>query len=612
MLNLNVSTKSLDINTLIQKSRKAAKAREQWKKQGGESGRPRLGSVKLCLRLLDDARHGWGNLLALFLLGLVSTPLALLTPFSLKIAVDSVLGSKPLPALLQAIFPRAWQVSPTAILVFACALALSIQLLQAMQAFGTWVYELYTEEKLVLDARVRLFGHVQRMSLRDHGAMGASDLLYRLQYDAFCMQGIAIHGLIPACSSLVMFLTMFGVTLLLDWQLALLSLGILPIMWGISRLHARKSRGHWSEVKETETTAISVLKEVLDGIRVVKAFAQEERETSRFRERASHRLRRYLGAIRTETEFGLLVTGVIATVSAASLYLGVRHVQLGVLTLGNFLVVMAYLVKLLKPLETFSQQVAAIQGSLASAERVYSLYDESPDLTESPSARAMVHARGDIEFRSVCFGYREDRITLENVSFRAAPGQRVGIVGPTGSGKTTLINLLGRFYDPESGSILLDGIDLRDIRLADLRRQFAFVLQEPVLFSGSIAENISYGKPDAGIEEIEAAARAAGAHEFITSMPDGYETEVGERGSRLSGGERQRVSIARAFLVDAPVLVLDEPTNSVDRAMEESIAASLERLQHGRTTITITHHPALLKDYDMILRIECGRRIEGE
>jgi ATP-binding cassette subfamily B protein len=292
--------------------------------------------------------------------------------------------------------------------------------------------------------------------------------------------------------------------------------------------------------------------------------------------------------------------------TAAVLYVGVRHVQSGVLTLGDLLLVMGYLAQLYGPLRTLSKRAVGLQSKFASAERAFALLDRAPDVPERADAWPIARARGEIEFQGVSFDHG-DRPILRDVSFHVPPATRVGIVGPTGAGKTTLLNLLLRLHDPSAGRILLDGVDLRDYRLADLRGQFAVVLQEPVLFSTSLAENIAYARPDASHEDIVAAATAANVHAFIAQLPRGYDTVVGERGMMLSGGERQRVSLARAFLKDAPILILDEPTSAVDVRSESLIMEALERLMQGRTTLVVAHRLSTLEGCDMRLEIEHGR-----
>jgi ATP-binding cassette, subfamily B, bacterial len=284
----------------------------------------------------------------------------------------------------------------------------------------------------------------------------------------------------------------------------------------------------------------------------------------------------------------------------------VLHVRSGTLTLGELLMVMAYLAQLYGPLATVTKKVAELQSSLASAVRAFSLLDEVPDVAERPDARPISRASGAVVFRNVSFAYEKCRPVLRGISFELSPGARVGIMGATGAGKTTLASLLTRFYDPSAGQILLDGIDLRDYKLADLRNQFAIVLQEPVLFSASIAENIAYARPGASDREIVAAAKQANAHEFIGTLPQAYDTQVGERGMRLSGGERQRISLARAFLKDAPILILDEPTSAVDTRTEAAILEAMERLMRGRAAFIIAHRLSALKHCDPVLLIKDG------
>ncbi len=305
--------------------------------------------------------------------------------------------------------------------------------------------------------------------------------------------------------------------------------------------------------------------------------------------------------------FDLLIGLITAVGSASVLWLGVRHVRAGVLSLGDLLLVMAYLSQLYEPLRTIGKKVSSLQGYFTSAERAFSVLDEKPDVVERPDASPLTRARGDVAFQNVSFAYEEGRPVLHDISFEAPAGARLGIAGRTGAGKTTLVSLLTRFYDPLSGQILLDGVDLRDYKLADLRQQYAIVLQEPVLFSTSIAENIAYARPDASEEDIVPAAKLANAHDFIAALPEGYETNVGERGMCLSGGERQRISLARAFLKDAPILVLDEPTSSVDTKTESVIMEAMERLMKGRTTFIIAHRLSTLENCDLRLELEKGR-----
>jgi ATP-binding cassette subfamily B protein len=380
----------------------------------------------------------------------------------------------------------------------------------------------------------------------------------------------------------------------------------------ISWFYSRRLRSRWLKVHELDSSAFSVTQEVLVAIRVVKAFGQEDREARRYADHSGKSLRENVRVTFSEGVFSLMVGLTTAAGTAVVLFIGVRLVLSGTLTLGDLLLVIGYLAQLYGPLNTLSNSKAALQSSLASVERAFSILDEAPDVVERPGARPLARATGAVAFRNVSFAYRENHPVLHDVSFEIDPGTRVGISGKTGAGKSTLMSLLTRFYDPTVGEIFLDGIDLRDYKLADLRNQFAIVLQEPVLFSTSIAENIAYASPEASEEEIVEAAKAANAHEFVVNLSDGYETEVGERGMSLSGGERQRIALARAFLKDAPILILDEPTSSVDTKTEAAIMEAMERLMHGRTTFMIAHRLGTLAHCDTRLEIEDGRVVRLE
>jgi ATP-binding cassette subfamily B protein len=557
--------------------------------------------------LLAEARPYWPHLAGIFLLGLLSAPLALLLPLPLKIAVDSVLGDHPLPAVLQAVLPGAADASPTGLLMVAAGLVMAVGLLVQLQALANWLLQTYTGERLVLRFRARLFAHLQRLSLAYHDRQGSTDATYRMQYDAPAIQWVLINGITPLLTSGVMLLGMVVVTSRIDQYLAAVALAVAPVLYGLRRSSSRRLRGQWYQVKEFESSAMSVVQEVIAALRVVKVFGQEQREEQRFVRHASRGVHGQMRLALTQGGFDLLVGLTIAAGTAAVLVIGVRHVQAGLLTLGDLLLVMSYLTQLYGPLETVSKKVAELQASLASAERAFTVLEEAPDAVDRPGAVRIVRASGAVIFRRVSFAYPDGHAVLREVTLDVAPGTTVGIMGTTGAGKSTLLSLLLRFYDPDTGTILLDGRDVRDYRLEDLRKQFAVVLQEPVLFSASLAENIAYARPGARATEITDAARAANAHDFIQALPDGYDTQVGERGIRLSGGERQRISIARAFLKDAPVLILDEPTAAVDVRTEAMIIEAMERLSTERTTFIIAHRRSTLAHCTVILRMEDGR-----
>ncbi|MBI4524295.1 MAG: ABC transporter ATP-binding protein [Deltaproteobacteria bacterium] len=562
-------------------------------------------------RLLEQARPFWAHLAGIFLLSLFATPLSLLVPLPLKIAVDNVVGSQPLPEFLGEILPATVSESKAAVLLLAAGLVIAVALLMHVQGLATWLLQTYTGEKVVLSLRAQLFRHVQRLSLSYHEKKGTADSIYRIQYDASSIQHILINGVIPFLTAVITVAMMIYITTLLDWQLALIALTVSPVLILVTRACSRQLRSGWFEVKELESTAMSVVQEALTAARVVKAFGREDHESTRFVRHASRSMWGQLRLAFIEGGTDLLVGLTVALGTATALFIGVRHVQSGVLTLGELLIVMTYLAQLYDPLKTISKKVSDLQSALAGAERTFGLLDQAPDVVERRDARSIVRAQGAVAFRNVSFGYEPARLVLRDISFQVMPGTHVGIVGTTGAGKTTLMSLLTRFYDPTSGQILLDGVDLRDYKVADLRNQFAIVLQEPVLFSTSIAENIAYADPNASQEKIIEATKAANAHDFIRRLPAGYETQVGERGMALSGGERQRISLARAFLKDAPILILDEPTSSVDANTEAGILDAMERLIRGRTAFIIAHRPSALRLCQVILRIESGRLIEN-
>ena len=570
-----------------------------------------MGDVALYRRLLRQARPYWTHFLALFAMGLLASLIALLNPVPLKIVVDSVLGGRPLPSFLHALLPAAATRSPATILFVAIGLLVAVAALGQLQALTSTLLRTYVGERLVLEFRARLVQQVQRLSLSYHDSRGTADSLYRIQHDAPAIQNIMVDGVIPFVAASVTLVTMIVVTARLDWELALVALGVTPALLLLSRVYRSHLRTQSRYVKKLETAALAVVHETLGALRVVKAFGQEGRETDRFIRRSSEGMAARIHLAFLEGRFGLLVGLTTAGGVAAVLLIGVRHVRSGTLTLGELLMVLSYLGQLYDPLKTISRKAAALQSYLASAERVFALLDERPDVPERPHARPLGRAVGAVEFRDVCFAYDADHPVLHVVSFDVPPGARVAVAGTTGAGKTTLVSLLTRFYDPTGGAILLDGVDLRDYRLADLRDQFAIVLQEPVLFSTSIAENIAYARPGAGELEIVQAARAAGAHDFIIRLPRGYATPVGERGMQLSGGERQRVALARAFLKDAPLLILDEPTSSVDVKTEAVILDAMDRLMRGRTAFLITHRASALVGCDVRLQLERGRLVEA-
>jgi ATP-binding cassette subfamily B protein len=557
-------------------------------------------------RVLDQARPFWLQIAGLALFDLLATPLVLLLPLPLKIAVDNVLGSQPLPAVLSAFVPD-WAASTNVkLLALAAALQVLVVLLIHLQALSSYFLSSQIGEALTLAFRARLFGHVQRLSLLYHDSKGTADSIYRIQYDAASIQWITL-GAIPLVTASVKLLSMIYVIARIDWQLAVVALAVAPMLLVVTHTYKQRMRPYYRGAKELESHALGVVQEVLTAVRVVKAFGREDNEQERFVLQSRKGMQARVRLSFAEGLFGLIVNVTTAVGTAAVLFIGIRTVQRGIITLGELLMISSYLAQLYEPLKTFSRTIANMQSSLTSAHRAFELLAEAPEVVERPNARPLKRAMAAIEFRNVSFAYDTKNPVLRGVSFCVEAGSWVGIAGKTGAGKTSLVSLLTRFYDPNSGQILLDGEDLREYRLADLRDQFAIVLQEPVLFSTSIAENIAYARPGVHEEDIRRAAVSANAHDFIMNLPDGYDTLVGERGMRLSGGERQRIALARAFLKDAPILILDEPTASVDLETERVILEAMERLMHGRTAFMIAHRLSTLENCDVLLTIEDGR-----
>ena len=561
-------------------------------------------------KALIRARPYWLNIAGIFVLNLVAVPIALLGPIPLKIVIDNGFGNQPVPGILTYLFPQNFDFTFHAIILSAVIMMVLIELLSQLQGFLSWVLQAYTGEKLVLSLRTLLFNHVQRLSLTYHDKAGVSDSLYRIQNDAASIRNLVVSGLSPIVTSSITLIGMLYIMTTLDWHFTLIALCVIPPLILLARFSRTKLKRQWVDVKRSESAAMSVVHETLSALRVVKAFVREDYEEKRFVNRSNDALKSQLKVVRYSGIFDVGIGLVLATGTAMFLYIGSTYVHQGKITLGELILVMAYLAQFFGPLRTITKQFTNLQASFVGLERVYSLIDKERDVEESPHAKKTDKVQGSIKFENVSFEYNKGTPVLENISFEIKPGQQVGIMGSTGSGKTTLVNLLARFYEPTTGRILVDGCDIRDYKIADFRSQFSIVLQEPVLFSTSIEENIAYGKPTATKKEIHAAARDAHAHGFISNFPDGYLSKVGERGMQLSGGERQRISIARAFLKNTPLLILDEPTSSVDIRTESVIMQATKKLMEGKTTFFITHRLDALSHCDLVLHLEKGKLVD--
>jgi ATP-binding cassette, subfamily B, bacterial len=554
------------------------------------------------------AKPCWPHLGVITLLSLISTPLSLLVPLPLKIAVDTVIGEQAMPRWIHIWAPHAWHATKASSLMFAAGLLLAIAVLNSLQSLLSWLLQTYTGERLVHDFRAQLLWHAQRLSLAFHDRRGANDTAFRIQYDAPAVQSLLLQGVIPLFTALVGFFAVLAVTLQISPKLAAISLIISPVLYVLARNSSKKVRSGYDEIRELDSSAMLVLYEALAAVRSVKAFGQESHQDELFRRKSRLRMKEQIRLASVQAAFHVLIGLSIAGATAVALVIGITQVRQNLITVGELLLVMAYMAQLYEPLRTISTKIPELQASISSLTRATAILDETPEITETENAIPTRRVEGNITMRNVGFQYSAgSRKVLHDISFEVPSGACVGIIGASGSGKSTLINLITRFYDPSEGQVFLDGIDIRQYDLRDLRRQFSIVLQEPMLFSTTVAGNIAYGDPDANREEVISAAKLANAHDFIENLQQGYNTQIGEKGVRLSGGERQRIAIARAFLKNAPIVILDEPTSSVDLKTESAIMQGIENLARGRTTFMIAHRLSTLERCDTVLVMKDGR-----
>jgi ATP-binding cassette, subfamily B, bacterial len=538
---------------------------------------------------------------------LLSIPLSLLTPLPLTFAVDSIIGTHPLPPFLRAWIPSEMQSSMTALLILVSFTYVGIALCSQLQAMAVWILSSYTGERLIYSFRGRLFEHLQRICVSYHDLHGPADSVYRIQHDAASVKQIPIDALLPLCRAFCMLAGLAALMIIIDREFALVGLAMLPLLFWLTHRCGHRLRRRWSDVKTTETATMACAQEVLGASRLVKAFGREEHEHRRFLSHAMAWVKQHNALASIGSGFDFMFGMTVAIGTATALIVGINHVKSGRLTMGDLLLLMAYMAQLSAPLDMAAKKLAELQSHLVGFRRALAILETPPLIIDGAVPCLSCKAKGSVAFRGVSFAYPNSPPVLRQVSFSIPPGTRVGIVGASGAGKSTLVNLLTRFYDPSSGAVLLDGRDLRDYRLTDLRNQFAIVPQDPQLFSTTIAENIRYGNLHATRAQVEAAAGAAHADAFIRSLPQGYDSPVGERGSRLSGGERQRIALARAFLRDAPIVILDEPTSALDAETEVELVKVMERLTSGRTTFVITHRANTLRGCDLQLVLREGR-----
>ena len=528
----------------------------------------------------------------------------LLKPWPLQVVIDNVLGGKPFPF-------SALTSSPAQLLLLACAGIVVVH----VGAGALTLLHNYTTirvgQQMVNDLRGALYAHLQRLSLAFHSRQRVGDLLYRITADSFAVQAMIMNGVLPILSAVVLLCGMLVVLFPLDPMLTLLSLTVVPILFAVISGFNQKIVDIATQVRNTESRVYSVVQWAMSSIKLVQAFTKEEEEHRRFMGASRESLRATLRLYSWQTVYSGVVNVVIAGGTALVVYAGARAVTSGRLSVGGLIVFVSYLAQLYAPINQITQSWGLIAGARVGARRVFEVLDVEGDLRDGTRSFPAEGARGDVTWRHVSFAYRPETPVLRDIELEAIAGSKIAVVGPTGAGKSTLLGLLPRFFDPVAGCVEIDGIDLREYRLKSLRHQIAMVLQPPLIFPLSVRDNIAYGRPGAAGEEIERAARLACIHDLIASLPEGYDTVIGESGVLLSEGEKQRITIARALLRNAPILILDEPTSALDVATESLVITGIERLMAGRTTFIIAHRLSTVQHCDRIVVLDGGRIVEA-
>jgi ATP-binding cassette, subfamily B, bacterial len=524
----------------------------------------------------------------------------LLKPWPLQVVIDNVLGGKPFRTAALS------SSSPALILVGACIAIIVVHFAAGALTLLHNYTTIRIGQNMVNDLRGALYAHLQRLSLAFHGRQRVGDLLYRITADSFAVQTMIMNGALPILSAVVLLGGMLVVLFPLNPGLTLLALTVVPILFLLISGFNQKIVDVATEVRTTESRVYSLVQWAMSSIKVVQAFTKEEEEYRRFMGASRESLRATLRLYSWQTLYSGAVNVVIAGGTALVVYAGARAVISGTLSVGQLLVFISYLAQLYAPINQITQSWGLIAGARIGARRVFEILDTEADLKDGSRSFPPGGARGEIAWRRVSFCYRAGIPVLAGIDFRVPAGAKIAVVGPTGAGKSTLLGLLPRFFDPTSGKVEIDGIDLREYQLRSLRKQISMVLQPPLIFPLSARDNIAYGRPGSSDAEIEEAARLARIHDLIISLPERYDTIIGEAGHSLSEGEKQRVTIARALLRNAPILILDEPTSALDVATEALLMAGIEQLLVGRTTFIIAHRLSTVQRCDRILALRDG------
>jgi len=552
--------------------------------------------------------RGW---LAIVLLATaIETAMGLAAPWPLKIVLDNVIGAHEPPAWLRDI--ASWMPGHGAMRIAAAA-ALGGVIIAVLGAIASYLDNYYTEsvgQWVANDLRVRVYRHLDRLSLAYYDTHRTGTLLSTITDDIATIQGFASATTLGIVIDLLTIAGMLGLMFWLEWDFALVAVAVAPFLLLFVTRFRKAIKAATRELRQRESDLLSVVQQGLESIRVVNAFGRQELEEKHLAAASQQAVQAALQARRVKSLLPPVVTVIVSLCTGFVLWRGASLVSASAMTLGSLTVFLSYLGKFFKPVQDVAKMSGAIAQAAVGVERVRAILDIDMSIPERPDARDPGRLNGAIRFDRVSFGYDPAVPVLRDLSFSIAPGQFVGIAGATGTGKSTVVSLIPRFYDPTAGRVLIDGVDVRDYVLQGLRAQIGFVLQDTILFRATVRENIAYGRPDASDEEIVEAAKLANAHGFIVRMPKGYDTLLGERGQTLSGGERQRIGIARAVIRNSPILILDEPTAALDSESERLVMEALERLMKGRTVITIAHRLSTIRDADKIIVLKGGRVAE--
>lgn len=535
----------------------------------------------------------------------------LLEPWPLKIVLDNVLRGKATRGWLSKFIGLTAGTDPHNVLFFACGAVLAIALLDAVCSYAEKYLTTSVGQWVTHDLRRRIYTQVQRLSLAYHDQQPTGDLISRVTVDIDAIQTFIVSGLLGILVNLLTLGGMIAVMFYLNWQFAFVALAVVPPLFFIVYSYTRRVKKASREVRKQEGKMVSVVEEVVSSMRVVKAFAREDYEIRRFEGESLDAVEAALKARALKAKLVPLVNIVTAVGTCAVLWFGARMAMAGRLLPGSMVVFVFYLGKMYKPMQEISKTMDSYSKAEVGYDRLQDIMRSDEEIHDVPGALIASRFRGAIDLEHVDFSYNANEPILRDVNIHVEPDSMVALVGPTGSGKTTIVNLIARFYDPDAGIVKIDGQDIKQFRQRSLRGQISFVLQDTVLFSGTIWDNIEYGKPDASVMEIVEAAQAANAMEFIEKLPQGFDTLVGERGVALSGGQRQRIAIARAIVRNSPILILDEPTSGLDSASEQLVFEALDRLMEGKTSIVIAHRLSTIRRATCIYVVDSGGIIES-